>query len=137
MLSIILNVFLCGIAVLGIAYIVTARKKENFISSPGIYPHSKGLIGDIYPIKKQPQLSHYSSINQNKLLEKYATGSYEQKTNNERYPEQPCNGRTMPSAFCESLYEKKTTIKPELCRPDIYCNKGKRVNFYCSKSSGV
>ena len=137
MLGLILNVFLTGLAILGILYILSGYK-ETFLS-PGIYPQSdeSGLLNQ-YTMRSKPSLSDMTYESESKLFPISPVGSYSQVTNNKRYWSQPCNGTMAPANFCNSLYNKKTpTISSQPCRPELSCSSGDRVNFYCSKSDLV
>ena len=136
MLGLILNLFLTGLAILGILYILAGYKKEAFLS-PGIYPESdmKGILNQ-YKMRSNPELSSMTYEQESLLYPISPVGSYKQTTNNKRYWSQPCNGTMSPATFCNSLYQEKNIEKPAaICRPNLDCTNGKRVNFYCSSSA--
>ena len=70
-----------------------------------------------------------------KLKQEYQTKdleSYEQKTNNIKYPEIPCANENYDGGMCRALYKKNTILmrQKKQCRPGFDCT---RVGFYCSK----
>ncbi len=136
MLGLILNLFLTGLAILGILYILSGYKKESFLS-PGTYPESdmRGILNQ-YQMRSNPQLSTMSYEKESLLYPISPVGSYKQTTNNKRYWSQPCNGTMSPATFCNSLYQEKNVEKPAtICRPNLDCNNGNRVNVYCANSA--
>ena len=138
MLGLLLNLFLTGLAILGVLYILNGYKKESFLS-PGAYPESdmRGILNQ-YQMRSKPQLSEMTYESESLLYPMSPVGSYKQTTNNLRYWSQPCNGTMAPATFCNSLYDKKNINKPPtICHPGLDCNVGNRVNFYCSKPALV
>ena len=134
MLGLILNVFLTGLAILGILYILSGYK-ETFLS-PGVYPQADetGILNQ-YSMRSDPKLSDSTYSSEWLLYPTSPVGSYAQVTNNKRYWEQPCDGTMSPATFCNSLYRKKKISLPApLCRPGLDCPGAERVNFYCTKS---
>jgi hypothetical protein len=135
MFGLLLNLFLLGLAILGILTIL-AGYKEPFLS-PGIYPESdmRGILNQ-YQMRSNPKLSDETYESESRLYPIYSVGSYKQITNNKRYWEQPCNGTMAPANFCNSLYDKKNIEDTQtICRPGLDCNAGNRVNFYCANSA--
>jgi|TARA_B110000037_G_scaffold43857_1_gene53973 hypothetical protein len=140
--TMLVNSGLLLLGILGIAYILGFRKyKESFLArsvhfsknmTPGEYPiaSTKGILYGDYQQKNNPSgLSDYQSNTGLTLFPDALLGDYSQKTNNIRYWPTPCNGSTIPSAFCGGMYNKKsfdiTTAAPP--KPDCL-----RVNYYCS-----
>ena len=132
MLGLILNGFLSILAILGILYILSGYK-ETFLS-PGMYPISedRGLL-DSWKMQSHPGLSNFSYGNSYKLYPMTPEGSYAQVTNNKRYWSSPCNATSSPADMCGGMYvPRDPSIPAQPCRPNLDCNQGSRVNFYCS-----
>ena len=75
----------------------------------GEYPNAQTevLVQDIYPSIGKNQISNDTS---NDIWHYYPTfelGSYDQITNNIRYPRNPDVGRCMPASVCGALYHQK------------------------------
>jgi hypothetical protein len=130
MKSVILNSIIVVILILGICTVIGGTK-EMFVSGAE-YPRSVEspiLDNSVYPYKKSIGLSKESYKSQSSLYPKWAVGSYEQKTNNVRYHNTPCNGTASPAEFCGGIYDKKEIKKPNIKAPEKYCKY--RVNYYC------
>ena len=88
--------------------------KENFSNytlegASGSYPSSEnyGLVQDFYPRIQRNGVSNDSA---SKIWWHYPTfevGSYEQITNNMKYPNNPDEGTCMPANFCGTFYKEK------------------------------
>jgi len=78
-------------------------------STDGIYPSSETdvLVQDTYPITGINSVSDNGSAQIWKKYPIFEVGSYEQITNNIRYPDNPDDGRCMPANFCGALYKDK------------------------------
>lgn len=112
--------------------------KESFSnyylgSTNGIYPSSQTdvLVQDTYPITGKNGVSNDGS---NEIWGHYPifeVGSYDQITNNIRYPDNPDTGRCMPANFCGTLYKdkhlKSNYIEP---LPPVDPNAGTRVGYF-------
>jgi hypothetical protein len=75
----------------------------------GEYPNAQThvLVQDTYPPIGKNQISNDTS---NDIWQSYPTftlGSYEQITNNIRYPRNPDVGRCTPASMCGALYHEK------------------------------
>ena len=68
---------------------------------------TKVLVQDTYPAIGKNEISNDTA---NDIWQDYPIfqlGSYEQITNNIKYPDNPDNGRCMPSSMCGALYHDK------------------------------
>ncbi len=77
--------------------------------SSGNFPNAQTqvLVQDTYPAIGKNQISNDTA---NDIWQDYPTfslGSYEQITNNIRYPDNPDIGRCTPASMCGALYHKK------------------------------
>lgn len=86
------------------------KNRENFINH-GVYPDafSRFLLQEMYPVKIKKDLNedvtrmrYYKPI--------YNLGSYDQITNNIRYPTNPDIGNCSPQEFCGAIY-KNANVK--------------------------
>ena len=121
-----------------IAYKSDLFFKEGFSnyylgSTDGIYPSSQTnvLLQDSFPITG---INGVSKDEGSKIWFHYPifeVGSYDQITNNLKYPNNPDTGRCMPAEFCGTLYKEKQIesnyIKP---LPPVNPNAGTRVGYY-------
>lgn len=78
-------------------------------STDGVYPSSETdvLVQDTYPITG---INGVSNDGSNEIWWHYPifeVGSYDQITNNIRYPNNPDTGKCMPANFCGALYREK------------------------------
>ena len=110
--------------------VVIGGTTETFISR-GDYPKSVDdpMLVDSYPFKSPGGLSNWNYSSQWKLYPTLAVGSYDQKTNNIKNWDQPCNGTAAPADICGGLYksvksERRCTPPPNrnCCRVNYYCN---------------
>jgi len=102
-------------------------------STDGIYPSSETdvLVQDTYPITGKNGVSNDGS---NEIWWHYPifeVGSYDQITNNIRYPNNPDTGRCMPANFCGALYKdkhlKSNYIEP---LPPVDPESGTRIGYF-------
>ena len=123
------NTFLVLLGFLGIIYVLKGYS-ETFIS-PGVYPSSVDRLLLEYPYgnrQKNNTLTKENSGDIYTLYPKTSMGSYAQITNNQKNKVKLCNGKAIPTSFCNSFYIAKPQSKEKnkLHRP---CE-GRRVNFY-------
>lgn len=102
-------------------------------STDGRYPSSQTevLVQDTYPITGNSEVSNDGS---NEIWWHYPifeVGSYDQITNNIRYPNNPDTGRCMPANFCGALYkEKQLKSNYVVPLPPVDPNAGTRVGYF-------
>ena len=101
--------------------------------SSGEYPNSQTevLLQDTYPAIGQNQISH---DNANNIWQDYPTfqlGSYDQITNNIRYPKNPDVGRCTPASMCGAMYHDKHIGENYITPlPPVPSNSGTRVGYF-------
>ena len=112
----------------------SASNKENYTNlGGGVYPASvtNVLLEDVYPVKSKSGVSANSGHNIWWHYPIFEVGSYEQITNNIRYPNNPDTGRCMPANFCGALYKdkhlKSNYIEP---LPPVNPESGTRVGYF-------
>lgn len=113
------------------------KKKEGYSNYTldkafGQYPNAQTtvLVQDTYPFIGKNQLSDNTSNDIWKEYPIFKLGSYEQITNNIRYPDNPDDGTCMPASMCGALYRNKnihTNIVTSL--PPVKID-GTRINYY-------
>ena len=112
----------------------SASNKENYDNlGSGIYPASVNnvLLEDVYPINTKSGVSPNSGHDIWWHYPIFEVGSYEQITNNLKYPNNPDNGQCMPAEFCGALYKEnqnKSNISSMLPLAEDNC--GLRINYY-------
>ena len=112
----------------------SASTKENYDNlGSGIYPASVNnvLLEDVYPVKSKSGVSKNSGHDIWWHYPIFEVGSYEQITNNLKYPNNPDDGQCMPAEFCGALYKKhqdKSNISTMLPLAEDNC--GLRINYY-------
>ena len=98
----------------------------------GGYPNAqtKVLVQDTYPPIGKNELSHYTANDMWQDYPIFTLGSYDQITNNIRYPRNPDVGRCTPASMCGALYHEKdlgsNTIRP---LPPVSCP-GTRIGYF-------
>jgi hypothetical protein len=144
-----LKIILFLMGILGV-WIVLNRKTEGFTNITdgkfpkslknefGIFPESlkTALLYPSYKMKNNPQISRINTEDSRKLYPTFAIGYFEQKTNNKKCWDTPCNGLTTPPDMCGGLYEKKQ-CKDELALPPPPVQNCRRVNYYCGISKNL
>jgi len=104
----------------------------------GNYPSAQTdiLVQDTYPAIGKNQVSDESGEKMWQKYPVYELGSYEQKTNNIRYPNNPDDGKCTPANFCYALYNDKNIgsniIEP---LPQINPECGTRVGYFDTDST--
>ena len=112
----------------------SASNKENYTNlGGGVYPASQNnvLLEDVYPVKSKSGVSVNGGHNIWWHYPIFEVGSYEQITNNLKYPNNPDDGKCVPAEFCGALYEqhqKKSNISTMLPLAEDNC--GLRINYY-------
>lgn len=101
--------------------------------SSGAYPNAQTevLLQDTYPTIGKNQISHDDA---NDIWQDYPIfqlGSYDQITNNIRYPKNPDVGRCTPASMCGAIYHDKhigdNYIRP---LPPVPVDSGTRVGYF-------
>ena len=113
---------------------------DNFKYALGNYPSSE--TGAILPDTMFPTGDRgVSSCTANMIWRNYPifeVGSYDQETNNIRYPRNPDEGTCMPADFCGALYKNRpyrsNVVKP---LPPVPEAEGARINYYHAKTENM
>lgn len=100
----------------------------------GRYPSSEDgrLLSDSFPSTNNKNVSSYQEQMMWWHYPVFKVGSYEQITNNLKYPNNPDVGQCMPADFCGTLYKE---YQPQLNEAQVLppvtrsCN-GTRVNYF-------
>jgi len=95
------------------------------------FPQTDVLVEDIYPPIGKNGIYNNSASNIWWHYPIFQLGSYDQITNNIRYPNNPDEGTCMPASMCGALYKKKF-IKTNYVTPlpPINPNCGTRVGYF-------
>lgn len=90
----------------------------NLEQAFGGYPNAQTdvLVQDTYPPINKNQISNDTANNIWQYYPTFTLGSYDQITNNIKYPKNPDVGKCMPASMCGALYHQKdlgsNTITP-------------------------
>ena len=98
----------------------------------GSYPNAQTevLVQDTYPPIGKNQISNNTANDIWREYPIFTLGSYEQITNNIRYPDDPDEGTCMPASMCGALYEKKN-LGSNIVNPlPPASNSGTRVGYF-------
>ena len=104
----------------------------------GNYPAAQTdvLVQDTYPAIGKNQVSDESGEKMWQKYPIYQLGSYEQTTNNIRYPNNPDDGRCTPANLCYALYKDKNigsnVVEP---LPPLNPECGTRVGYFDTDST--
>ena len=99
----------------------------------GPYPEAQTsvLVQDTYPAIGKNQLSNNTAADIWQEYPVFEVGSYDQITNNIRYPDQPDDGTCMPASMCGALYRKKIIGNNYVMPlPPVGINCGTRVGYF-------
>ena len=102
-----INLFYIFLLLLILLIYLQYKNTENFINH-GIYPDSltRALLQDIYPVEIKKVLDEDISRSWYHYPKPiYNLGSYDQITNNIRYPTNPDIGNCSPQEFCGAIYK--------------------------------
>ena len=108
--------------------------------STGNFPDTQTqvLVQDTYPPIGKNQLSNNTSNDIWMDYPIFQLGSYEQITNNIRYPDNPDEGTCMPASMCGALYHDKKTgdnyVKP---LPPVNPDCGTRIGYFTTDEQVV
>jgi hypothetical protein len=106
----------------------------NLAGSQGKYPNAQTsvLVQDTYPAIGKNSISNASSSDIWTEYPVFQVGSYDQITNNIRYPDNPDDGKCSPASMCNALYYNKKVgnnyVTP--LSPVNIISKGTRINYY-------
>ena len=104
----------------------------------GDYPaaQSSVLLQDTYPAIGKNELSNQSANTMWQRYPIYELGSYDQITNNIRYPNNPDDARCTPANFCYAVYKDKNIGSNEAkVLPPLDPNAGTRVGYFDTDES--
>ena len=91
------------------------------------------LLEDSYPLTGKKGISNNNAYNIWWHYPIFKVGSYDQITNNIRYPNNPDEGTCMPASMCGALYKEKQLksnyVKP---LPPVDPNSGTRVGYFAT-----
>ncbi len=94
-------------------------------------PETDLLVEDTYPATGRKGISNNGAANIWWHYPTFQLGSYDQITNNIRYPNNPDEGTCMPASMCQTLYKEKQLktnyVKP---LPLINPNCGTRIGYF-------
>jgi len=140
-------VFVGGCILLLLYVVQTNKSPTRFLTEPftnyslgttyGDYPTSliDVLVQDSYPITGINGVSEKDAYDMWWRYPIFEVGSFEQITNNLRYPNNPDVGNCMPSNMCFALYKdnKNKSNLASVLNPVEPSAAGARVNYYRSK----
>ena len=119
-----------------IQYTIEGYSNYSLAGAMGNFPDAQTevLVQDTYPPIGKNQISDDTA---NDIWWHYPTfevGSYDQITNNIRYPNNPDNGTCTPASVCGALYhEKKTGNNYITPLPPLNPDFGTRVGYFDTK----
>jgi len=105
----------------------------NLASAQGAFPdaQTKVLVQDIYPPIGKNKLSNDTAADIWTKYPIFELGSYDQITNNIRYPPNPDEGTCMPASMCGALYHDKIMgsnyVEP---LPQVNSDCGRRIGYF-------
>jgi hypothetical protein len=134
-------VFLLLLIILGLSLplifnfsnILEGYSNYSLDQSAGKFPSAQTtvLVQDTYPPIGKNQISNDSASDIWQYYPIFQLGSYDQITNNIRYPDNPDEGTCMPASMCGALYHDKKTgdnyVKP---LPPVNPDCGTRVGYF-------
>lgn len=104
--------FLFGILVVALILAPFLKFSEGFSLNgpiellPGDFPNAvdKPLLGDMFALTGNNNV--LEGGNATRMWKSNPVGNFDQKTNNEKYPDSPDNGSCTPAMFCDLFYKK-------------------------------
>jgi len=94
------------------------------------------LLQDSFPVKKTNVISDNQSSDIWQEYPIFEVGSYEQMTNNIRYPKTPDDGRCMPASFCDAMYSDRPSRSNVVTPlPPVDCPSGSRIGYFNTNES--
>lgn len=126
--------------VFNISNILEGYSNYSLDQTSGNFPDAQTqvLVQDIYPPIGKNQISNDTASDIWQYYPTFSLGSYEQITNNIRYPDNPDIGRCTPASMCGALYHKKqigTNIVAPL--PSIQPDSGTRIGYFTADEQVV
>lgn len=134
-------IFLILILILGIGMsvflnlskLVEGYSNYELNQALGVFPNSQTevLVQDTYPIIGKNELSNNTANDIWWHYPIFELGSYEQITNNIKYPNNPDEGTCMPASMCGALYHKKS-LGTNIIKPltEISPECGTRIGYF-------
>jgi hypothetical protein len=94
--------------------LLSNKEKFSLIGEPGLYPKSEEnyLVQESFPRIKEIGISNNGSNDIWRNYPIFKLGSYDQITNNIKYPDNPDEGTCMPASMCGALYQPKEILGP-------------------------
>ena len=135
-----LLLFIITIVLIGLQVFYNKLRSNKMIETyqslgddQGKYPFYQEhvILEDNYPVTGRKGITNNSAIDIWWHYPIFQLGSYDQITNNIKYPNNPDEGTCMPASMCGALYKKKQLksnyIKP---LPQINSDSGTRVGYF-------
>lgn len=95
------------------------------------------LIQDTYPSIGKNELSNDTSNDLWKYYPTFSLGSYDQITNNKRYPTNPDIGTCTPASMCGALYHNNDHLGSNVITPlPPVSDAGTRVGYFTATTEG-
>jgi hypothetical protein len=126
---------ICVIALIVVGIILIIQRTEGFTNYTleGAMGPAKSqlLVQDIYPAIGKNEISNNDAADIWKDYPIFEVGSYEQITNNIRYPDNPDEGTCMPASMCGALYrDKKIGSNVIVPLPPVKPDCGRRIGYF-------
>lgn len=130
------------VVALGIPFMLNTRNPMQLLEgysnytlagANGAYPEAQTsvLVQNTYPAIGKNQLSNDTAANIWQDYPTFEVGSYDQITNNIRYPDQPDDGTCTPASMCNALYyKKKIGNNYVMPLPPVAVGCGTRVGYF-------
>lgn len=97
---------------------------------------AKVLVQDMYPFIGKNEISNETSADMWWHYPIFELGSYDQITNNIRYPNNPDIGNCTPASMCGALYhERKTGTNYVEQLPPVNPNSGTRIGYFTTENN--
>jgi len=118
--------------IFNLSYFTEGFSNYSLDQASGNFPHAQTdvLVQDTYPSIGKNQISN---DNANSIWQDYPTfqlGSYDQITNNIRYPKNPDVGRCTPASMCGALYHDKHIGENYITPLPPVSGSGTRVGYF-------
>jgi hypothetical protein len=134
------SVFLLLLIILGLTLplifnfsnILEGYSNNSLEKSAGEFPNAQTniLLQDTYPPIGKNQLSNNSANDIWMDYPVFQLGSYDQTTNNLRYPKNPDEGTCMPASMCGALYHDKNIGDNYISPLPPVSDNGTRVGYF-------